>query len=129
MVKILLKVLTLCFFFSCIGCFVWYKSDPEIAEKLVMELNPNGGPLSFKKRKDSKQDTVKKAYLIPSSKSMIISSRSDLTADSVSFQKPDSTKMLMFSTKSGYILKPQDVKPLLADTIKPETSKKNRKRK
>ncbi|MCX2745320.1 hypothetical protein OO013_15690 [Mangrovivirga sp. M17] len=115
----IIKGITLLMFSSLIISFVAYKSGYLGGLKSTYQVSPNGSALNNQTGTVPGDDSLKRIEMMSSSKVLILRDHTIQTNDTNAVQT-DSTKKinpLIYSSKSGIILKPEDYKKLKKDSI------------
>ena len=122
----IVKGITVTLFLTLITSFVAYRSGFLDGLKSTYSVRPNGSVLKSQTDTISKNDSLKKLEIMSSSKVLILRDHHLEISDSSKVKIDSSVKMdpLMYSSKSGIILKPEDFKKIKQDSTVIDSLKK-----
>lgn len=122
----IVKGMTVTLFLTLITSFVAYRSGYLGRLKSSNSVSPNGNVLNNQTDTIPKNDSLKKLEIISSSKVLILREHSLEISDSSKVKIDSSTKIdpMIYSSKSGIILKPEDLKKIKQDSIAIDSLKK-----
>ena len=121
-----IKGITLTMFLTLIISFVAYRSGYFGGLRSTYSISPNGGALNTQTDTIPKIDSLKWLEMMSSSKVLILKDH-PFRINDTSLMKIDSNfkvDPLIYSTKSGIILKPEDLKKHRIDSTKIDSLKK-----
>ena len=122
----IVKGITVTLFLTLITSFVAYRSGFLDGLKSTYSVRPNGSVLKSQTDTIPKNDSLKKLEKMSSSKVLILRAHHLEFSDSSKVKIDSSVKMdpLMYSSKSGIILKPEDFKKIKQDSTVIDSLKK-----
>ncbi|MDC8003656.1 hypothetical protein POV27_06305 [Aureisphaera galaxeae] len=122
----IIKVATLTLFSSLIIGFVAFQSGYFGGKKSSVSGSPNGSTLINQADTIQKVDSIKwkKSFLISSSKSFVIHDPLKGLEDSTKLDSSLQIDPLIYSSKSGIIVTPEDLKKMVKDSLEQDSIKR-----
>ncbi len=122
----IIKGITIIMFSTLIISFVAYRSGYLGGLKSTYQVSPNGSALNNQTDTLSITDSIKRIEMMSSSKVVIILDHSFEVTDSNNVKIDSTIKIdpLIYSSKSGIILEPEDLKIIKQDSTEIDSLKK-----
>lgn len=122
----IIKGMTITMFSTLIISFVAYRSGYLGGLKSTYPFSPNGSALNNQADTIPTKDSTKRIEMISSSKFLILRDHPTQISDSSKVKIDSTIKIdpLIYSSKSGIILKPEDLKAIKKDSTQIDSLKK-----